>query len=138
VQLTEEAASELERPEKNSLSKKGLAPHKEWTKQEDGLQMREYHIDCHPLLLQFVSEQNQTIHRADLSVDFPEGSRPLIICGQDESVFYQYLFSSRTWHGKNGETSLVPKSLGNTTLMASVFVCDELGFGFRPTDVQIG
>ena len=126
MQLTEEAASELEHLEKNPLEK-GLA-HKEWTREEDGLQMREYHIDCHPLLLQFVSEQNKTIHGGDLSVDFPVGSCPLIVCGQDESVFYQYLFSSRTWHGKNGETSLVPKSLGNT-LMASVFISNELGLG---------
>eukprot|EP00978_Attheya_sp_CCMP212_P032127 scaffold123909_cov56-Attheya_sp.AAC.1 len=133
VQLTEEAALDLEQLEKNPLEQ-GLA-RREWTA-EDGIQMREYHIDCHPRLLHFVSEQNRTIHGGDLSVYLPEGVRPLLICGQDESVYYQYLFSSRAWHSHQGETTLVPKSLGNT-LMASVFTGDQLGFGFRPTDNQI-
>jgi hypothetical protein len=92
VQLKEEDAIALEELDRKPLAK-DLA-RKQFTSADDS-RMQEYHIDCHEGLLKFVSEDNRQIHGADPSVDFPEGTRPLLIISQDESVFYQYLFSSK-------------------------------------------
>jgi hypothetical protein len=134
VQLKEEDAIALEELDKKPHAK-DLA-RKQFTS-ADGSRMREYHIDCHEeQLIKYVSDENQIIHGADLSIDLPEGARPLLIIGQDELVFYQYLFSSKAWLGPDGQSTLVPKLLG-ATIMASAFTGDQLGFGYRPTDEQI-
>jgi hypothetical protein len=39
--------------------------------------------------------------------------RPLMIAGQDESVFSQYLLSSKQWMGPKGQVALLPKSEGD-------------------------
>jgi hypothetical protein len=51
-------------------------------------------------------------------------------------VIYQYLFSSKSWHGPEGEGTLHPKGQGDG-LMASAFCGDQIGFGLILTDNQI-
>ena len=55
--------------------------------------MREYHIDIHPHLYSFVRNKRMG---GDLSVRNKDGSRPVIIIGQDESIVKQYSFSSKS------------------------------------------
>ncbi len=51
-----------------------------------------------------------------------------MIIGQDESVFAQYLLSSKQWIGPRGQVPLLPKSEGDGYLL-SAFVSREFGFG---------
>ena len=51
-----------------------------------------------------------------------------MIVGQDESVFAQYLLSTKTWVGPKGQRPLLPKSEGDG-FMLSAFVSREFGFG---------
>jgi hypothetical protein len=53
---------------------------------------------------------------------------PLMIIGQDESVFAQYLLGNRTWIGPAGQRPLLPKSEGDG-YMLSAFVSREFRFG---------
>jgi hypothetical protein len=132
VVLTESDAKILEDRQKNPLQK-GLA-RKDFLR--DGQMMREYHIDCHPNLATYVTPANKEKHGADLSVDFPQGQRPLIFVGQDESIYYQYLFSSKSWHGPDGEAKLFPKSQGEA-VMISAFVGDQISFSTVMSCAQI-
>ncbi|KAI2495979.1 hypothetical protein MHU86_18546 [Fragilaria crotonensis] len=70
---------------------------------------------------------------ASMSVRAPHGSRPIEIYGQDESVFPQFLFPSKSWVGPNQERGLFPKSLGEG-LMISAFVSRSTGFGMPMVD----
>jgi hypothetical protein len=51
----------------------------------------------------------------------------IMIIGQDESVFAQYLLSSKTYVRPKGQRPLQPKSEGEE-YMFSPFVSRELGF----------
>ena len=62
--------------------------------------------------------------------------RPLMIIGQDESVFAQYLLGSKTWVGPKGQRSLLSKSEGDG-YMLSAFVSREFGFGRVMTDAEL-
>jgi hypothetical protein len=89
-----------------------------------GKEMVEFHIDyCHGIA-GLKDEEPQMSVRA-----LPE-SKPLMILGQDECVFNQFLLGQRTWVGPNGERPLLPKTEGEG-YMLSAFVSRELGFG-RP------
>ena len=71
---------------------------------------------------------------ASMSVRAPRGARPIMIIGQDESVFAQYLLGSKTWVGPKGQRPLLPKSEGDG-YMLSAFVSREFGFG-RPLTTE--
>ncbi|KAI2490938.1 hypothetical protein MHU86_23626 [Fragilaria crotonensis] len=73
---------------------------------------------------------------ASMSVRAPPNSRPIEIYGQDESVFSQFLFPSKSWVGPNQERGLFPKSLGEG-LMVSAFVSRDTGFGMPMTDEDL-
>lgn len=77
VQISDRGAKRLEK-EFNLLS--AYYPYK----QEDGQSFREYHIDTHPCLLQYVKAKDMG---GDLSVRRNQNERPIILLGQDESVF---------------------------------------------------
>ena len=63
-------------------------------------------------------------------------TRPLMIIGQDESVFAQYLLGSKTWVGPKGQRPLLPKSEGDC-YMLSAFVSREFGFGREMTSAEL-
>jgi hypothetical protein len=63
-----------------------------------------------------------------LSIRVSSHAKPIMIIGQDESVFAQYLLGSKTWVGPKGQRPLLPKSEGDGYMM-SAFVSRELGFG---------
>ena len=54
--------------------------------------------------------------------------KPIMIVGQDESVFAQYHLGNKTWVGPKGQRPLLPKSDGDG-YMLSAFVSREFGFG---------
>ena len=89
--------------------------------------MREYHIDLHTHLYLLVQNENMG---GDLSVCKLIERRSSIIIGQDESVFKQYSFSSKSWQGVSGERTLLPKSDGYS-LMVSAFCSRVFGLGLH-------
>ena len=99
----------------------------------DGSKMREYHVDIHPRLQAFVRNKRMG---GDLSVRKPEGTRPVIIIGQDESVVKQHSFSAKCWQGVGGERKLLPKSDGYS-LMISAFCSRVFGLGLHVTNEQL-
>jgi hypothetical protein len=59
------------------------------------------------------------------SVRIPADSRPLIIFGQDESIFNHFSHSGRQWLGPLGQRSIMPKSAG-MGIMLSAFQSREV------------
>ena len=55
--------------------------------------MREYRVDTHNKLLSFVSDDTEDFG-GNLSVRI-NGRRPVLLVGQDESTFHQYVFSNK-------------------------------------------
>ncbi|KAI2507478.1 hypothetical protein MHU86_6970 [Fragilaria crotonensis] len=66
--------------------------------------------------------------KATTSIRVSTAARPIMIVGQDESVFAQYLLGSKTWVGSKGQRPLLPKLEGNG-FMLSAFASREFGFG---------
>ena len=124
VVLTEEQAIELERDEKEPL-RPGIA----YCFERSGSKLREYHVAVHSKLVDFVSEMNREQHGGDLSVRKRPDERPIIEVGQDESIFDQYAFPGRVWHGANGETIPRPKGTGDGR-MVSGYIGPSIGFGY--------
>jgi hypothetical protein len=88
------------------------------------IEMVEFHVNyCHGI----TGLKDEAAH---MSVRAPPGSKPLMILGQDECVFTQFLLGQRTWVGPKGERPLLPKTEGEG-YMLSAFVSRDLGFG-RP------
>ncbi len=78
----------------------------------------------------FVFENPSMSNRA------PHGSMPIEVFGQDESVFSQFIFPTKTWMGPNQERGLFPKALGEG-LMISAFVSRDSGFGMPVSPAQL-
>ena len=88
--------------------------------------MREYHVDTHQ------SFRNRKLEKSFRSTS----TRPLMMIGQDESVFKQYSFSRKCWFGPGGETKLLPKSDGYSK-MVSAFISWEVGMGIKLTKEEL-
>ena len=74
---------------------------------------------------------------ADNQLAFNISVRPvLIIFGQDEAIFKQYLMTLKVWLGRGGKQPLRPKDEG-MGLMASAMKCRDFGFGYTLTEDQI-
>ena len=71
-----------------------------------------------------------------MSVQTSQDVSPVMIVGQDESVFAQYLLGSKTWVGPKGQRPLLPKSEGDG-YMLSAFVSREFGFGRPLTNEEL-
>jgi hypothetical protein len=108
-------------------------------------------VESHTQLEEYVDDGNKKFG-GNLSIRFPgqnlvdgtypiqmhagDGVRPLILVSQDECIFYQFLFSSKSWHGPSGEHLVLPKGEGEG-IMYSAFTGRELGFSYALTDVQL-
>jgi hypothetical protein len=68
------------------------------------------------------------------SIRVPSNARPIMIVGQDKSVFAQYLLDAKTCH--KGQKPLLPKSEGNG-FMLSAFVSRKFGFGRQLTEMEL-
>ncbi|KAI2492541.1 hypothetical protein MHU86_22023 [Fragilaria crotonensis] len=85
--------------------------------------MVEYHIDAS---YEFEERLQFLPFGGNLSVRKPIGSKTVIVLGQDEAIFKQFLFVTKMWVGPSGERPLLPKDEGTGT-MISTFVCREHG-----------
>ena len=99
----------------------------------EGNKMVEYHIDD---VADIESEQVSSAPRT-MSVRAPEGSKPLVIIGQDEALFGQYLLGQKFWSGPNGETPLLPKSEGDQYMMSAMVSRDLIGFARELTEEEL-
>ena len=68
---------------------------------------------------------NVGLFGGNVSVRCSAGSRPLIIFGQDESIFNQFSHSGRQWLGPMGQSSIMPKSAG-MGIMLSAFQSQDV------------
>ena len=88
--------------------------------------MREYHIDTHNYLQQFLSTPLEKTFGGRKSVRHT--GKPLMIVGQDESTYHQYVFSKKNWKTPTGRSQLVPKGVGEM-YMCSGFQGQSLDWG---------
>ena len=133
IQITKAEAEKLEKHEKNPLD---IGSYRREYKNNNGIMCREYHVDVHKSFINYILPEIGKVYGGNRSINFPKGSKPLLILGQDESTFYQFSFGSRCWTGPNGERKLRPKSNGYA-IMVSGFASQEVGFGFCPTDDEM-
>ena len=63
-----------------------------------------------------------------MSVRFDKTKKPLMLIGQDESTYHQYIFSKKHWKGPTGLNFILPKGEGEI-LMVSGFQSREFGLG---------
>jgi hypothetical protein len=98
----------------------------------NGVSMFEYHVDSFAADNELLKEMVTTSLGGNLSVQFPQGSKPLIIFGHDECIFKQFLMPGKQWYGPNRETYVVPKDDG-MGVMISAFQSREFGFGLNLT-----
>ena len=95
----------------------------------DGVAMIEFHVDDHDCLQKYAIKKygefgGNTSVRNTL--------KPVIILGQDESIYNQFAFGCKQWVGKNGERAFLPKS-GGAGVMISAFQAREFGWGSKLT-----
>jgi hypothetical protein len=90
----------------------------------------EFHIDYWKNCISRIkiSEEAPRYIVAATSIRVSAAVRPLMIIGKDESVFAEYLLSSKQWIGPKGQVPLLPKSEGVGDML-SAFVSREFGFG---------
>ena len=128
VQLPTEDAIKLEN--EGNAGKEKLLPNSfvfEYTDVTTGKQMREYHVDAFPSEFERYIKPENTIHNGNLSHRFPSDRKPVILIGQDESIYKQFSFSSKAWYTKDGATKMLPKDDGHG-MMISTFVSRSWGF----------
>jgi hypothetical protein len=102
-----------------------------------GVDMVEFHVDDYDFLPAVAKEMNFDLYGGNLSVRMPPPrSKPLMIFGQDESVFSQFLLKSKQWVGPLGQRALLPKTEG-MSLMISAFQSRETGFGLQISPTQM-
>ena len=125
VHLDEDTAIKLENSEEEKLLENTSIPFI-----HNNQKMREYHVDTHPAFATDMYEKKLSIRRD------PTLTRPLMMIGQDETVFKQYSFSRKCWVGADGETQLLPKSDGYSR-MISAFVSRSFGVGLHLSDIEL-
>ena len=103
---------------------------------DEGTEMVEFHVDDYNFLQQVAEEMGFGIFGGNLSVRKPPEVKPLMIFGQDESVFNQFLLKSKQWVGPQGQRPLLPKTEG-LSLMLSAFQSRETGFGAHINRIQL-
>ena len=96
----------------------------------------EFHVDY---FISHQSKDNELLlvgKNPSMSTRALPGSIPIEVFGQDESVFSQFIFPTKSWIGPNQERGLFPKSLGEG-LMISAFVSRDSGFGMPVSSAQL-
>jgi hypothetical protein len=55
---------------------------------------------------------------------------PIIIFGQDQLAFHQYLLKSKNWTGSKGEWALLPERDGMAVIVSAIILVATQGLGF--------
>ena len=95
----------------------------------DGFDMVEIHVDDRECL-QDIGNDKYGKFGGNVSVRCV--GKPIIIIGQDASVYNQFAFGCKQWVGKAGERAFLPKS-GGAGVMISAFQSREFGWGLELT-----
>ena len=97
--------------------------------------MVELHVDTCEYAFQLGNKR--TTYGGNLSVRFPtKQAKPIVIFGQDECAFNQFLMGNRQWVGPTGQRALLPKTEG-AMIMILAFQSREFGFRFQLDDRQL-
>jgi len=111
---------------------------------KDNIMMCEYHIDAVPDDDNVKQNNGTNIlekliangYAPTMSVRSSPNDRPLMIIGQDECVFSQFLLRSKMWTGPDKEGPLLPKSDGEGR-MISAMQSRDFGFGLPMSASQL-
>ena len=98
-----------------------------------GLTFFEFHVDDHPT---FHQRCRNLPFGGHLSVRKREDEKPLILIGQDESIFKQFAISVKQWALPDGSTSVNPKEDGQGVMLSS-FVSRDFGYSHDLTADQL-
>ena len=71
-----------------------------------------------------------------LSVKKKPEEKPIIMIGQDKSIFKQFLITAKQWNLPDGSCAINPKEDGQG-IMISTFVSRDFGYGFDLTPEQL-
>ena len=82
--------------------------------------MAEFHVNDYEFLHSVANEMGFGAFRGNLSVCKHPGTKPLMIVGQDESVFNQFLLKARQWVRPDGWRALLPKADGLSLLLSAL------------------
>ena len=96
--------------------------------------MYEFHVDDAECLQAMTNEKY--VFGGQTRKFLNPSQKPVVIFGQDECIFQQYLFRKKQWVGPNGERALLPKSDGYG-IMVSAFQSREFGFGMDMSDSEL-
>ena len=77
----------------------------------------EFHVD--DINMKLSGDNHARPFGGNVSVRCPIGSKPLIIFGQDKSIFNQFSHSGKQWLGALGQRSIMPKSAGMGIMLSS-------------------
>jgi hypothetical protein len=98
---------------------------------EDDEERIEFHVDTNDFLHKYASDMYLFGGKPSVRRDKDKRRNPLVILGQDECIFNQYMMKPKNWIDTiSGRRPLLPKSQG-ATLMVSAFQCREFGFGME-------
>ncbi|KAL7528778.1 hypothetical protein ACHAXR_003942, partial [Thalassiosira sp. AJA248-18] len=133
VQLTQGALKTLQEslPENKKILPKGYT----YKHPDTGIDMVELHVDDHPRLQEIANDVNPEFG-GSVSVRMPQGAKPVVVFGQDESVYSQNAFNGEQWVGPSGERSLHPKNDGMQK-MISALISRVTGFGMKISNEQM-
>jgi len=103
---------------------------------KDNITMCEYHIDAVPDDDNVKENNGSNVlekliaagYAPTMSIQSSPNDRPLMIVGQDECVFSQFLLRSKMWVGPDKEGPLLPKSDGEGRML-SAMQSRDFGFG---------
>ena len=107
-----------------------------YREESSGREMIEFHVDDYDSFHELAVEMGYGMFGGKLSVCMPPGLKPLMIFGQDKSVYNQFLLRLCQWVGPLGQRVLLPKTDG-LTLMISAFQSRETGFGVQISRIQM-
>jgi hypothetical protein len=95
----------------------------------------EFHVDTNEFVHQEASRRYKFGGTTSIRVKNEEFC-PILIFGQDESAFHQFLLKSKNWTGPKGECALLPKS-EEMAVMVSAIVSRDTGFGLQLDSTQL-
>ena len=84
--------------------------------EKEGATDFEFHVDSHET---FQAKCNDLPFGGHLSVRKKEWEKPLILVGQNESIFKQFHITAKQWALPNGETAPNPKEDGQGVMLSS-------------------
>ena len=129
---------QLSKPEVEKLEKENIDFVRdygyEYKDNTTGLTMFEFHVDDHESFHKTAAAKFP--FGGNLSVRKKEGDKPIIMIGQDESVYKQYLINSKQWNLPDGTTAVNPKDEGHGIMLSS-FVSRDFGYGWQLTPEQL-